>query len=158
MSSKDAIIEIVEEIDSKLLGSSNQRLKGIPSFNSLSSARLQAHIAFADALSGPQFSRIVVQKNFGMRKHHEQLLFLCQCACLVLIQLVIATLACEEVIKLCPQSVSGGLVWMLPIGQQIAVEEPEGPAEVFQDVAMGKEAWLEALVVTELMDPAQRQV
>ena len=99
-----------------------------------------------------------MQKNFRMRKHHEQLLFLCLCACLVLIQLVIATLACEEVIKLHPQSMSGGLVWMLPIGQQLAVEEPEGLAEVFQDVAMGKEAWLEALVVTELMDPAQRQL
>src|SRR5260370_34425413 len=92
-----------------------------------------------------------------MRKHHQQLFFLCQGACLILIQLVVATPACEEVIKLRPQSVSSGLVWMLPIGQQLTVEEPEGLAERFQDVAMGKEAWLEALVVTEFMNPAQRQ-
>jgi len=54
MSPKDAIMEIVKEIDTQLLGRGNQRLKGIPSLNSLSGTRLQAHIAFAYTLSGPQ--------------------------------------------------------------------------------------------------------
>ena len=61
-------MEIVEEIDSKLLGSSNQGLKGIPSFNSLSGTRLQAHIAFADALPGPQVQQDCCAKEFQDEK------------------------------------------------------------------------------------------
>ena len=60
MSVKDAILQIVEEIDAKLLGSSNERLKGIPCLNSLSSMCLQAYVTFAYPLSSPQSSRIVV--------------------------------------------------------------------------------------------------
>src|SRR6266480_515604 len=158
MSPKDAIIHIVEEIDAKLFGCADKRLKGIPSLDPIAGACLQAHVALTDPLSGSQFSGIVVQENFGMGKDHEQRFFLCQRPRFALIQLSIATRACKEVIKLGPQSMSSGLVWMQPIDQQLAVEEPEALAEVFQDVAMGKEAWLEALVVAEFMDPAQRQL
>ena len=56
----DAIMQRVEEIDSKLLGSSNQRLKRIPRPNPLSGPCLQTHVALTDPLSGSQFSWIVV--------------------------------------------------------------------------------------------------
>jgi len=66
-----------------------------------------------------------------MRKHHEQLISLFQGACFALIQLVVATLVSQELIKLGPQSGSGGWVWMLSIGKPLAVEQPERFAPIF---------------------------
>ena len=66
-----------------------------------------------------------------MDQYHEQLISLFQGACFALIQLVVATLACEELIKGGPQSESLGWVWMLSIGQQLAVEQPERFAPLF---------------------------
>ena len=66
-----------------------------------------------------------------MDQHHEQLISLFQGACFALIQLVVVTLVCEELIKLGPQSGSGGWVWMLALGKQLAVEQPERFAPIF---------------------------
>src|SRR5436189_6354165 len=99
MSPKDAIKHIVEEIDTKLLGRGNQCLKGVPSSNPLTGPGLQTHIALAHPLSGPQFSGIVVQKDLGMRKDHEQMPFLCQRPPFELIQEFVATAVAEEIIK-----------------------------------------------------------
>ena len=68
---RDAIMEILEEIDSKLVGRFNQRLEGIPGCDAIGSACLQTHVSFADPLSGTQFSRIVMQENLRMGKHHQ---------------------------------------------------------------------------------------
>ena len=92
-------MQILEEIDSQLLGSGNQRLKGIPGGDAIGGACLQTHIAFAHALSGPQFSRIIVQKDFRMGKDHEELLSLFQGPPLALIQLLVATCGSKELIK-----------------------------------------------------------
>ena len=99
MGKSDAIKHIVQEIDAKLLGGCNQCLKRVPCPNPLSGTSLQTDIALADPLSGPQFSRIIVQEDFGMRKHHEQLVFLGQCASFALIQELVATGLPEELIK-----------------------------------------------------------
>ena len=53
-------MKILVHIDPKLVGGPNQRLKGIPCPDTLCGACLQAHVSFADALSGTQLSRIVV--------------------------------------------------------------------------------------------------
>lgn len=74
----DAIMEILEEIDSKFGGRFDESLKGVPGRDALSGACLQTHISFADPLSGTQFSRIVVQENLRMGKHHQQGFFLGQ--------------------------------------------------------------------------------
>ena len=48
----DAIMEILGNIDTKLVGSFDKRLKGIPGPGALGGACLQTYIAFADTLSG----------------------------------------------------------------------------------------------------------
>src|SRR5713226_4532432 len=50
----NAIMEILGNIHSKLLGRFDQGLKGIPRVDPLGRACLQAHISFADALSSTQ--------------------------------------------------------------------------------------------------------
>src|SRR5882757_6107758 len=125
MGLQETILKIVEDIDSQFLGGPDERLKGIPSRNPIAGACLQTHIALADPLPSSQFSGVVVQKDFGMDEHHEQLVSLFEGACFALIQLVIATLLGEELIKLRPQSGSLGSVWLCSIGNQLAVELPE---------------------------------
>ena len=127
----DAIIHIGKEIHPKLFGGGNQRLKGVPCLDSIRATSLQTHIAFANPLASAQFGGIVVQKDFGMDQHHEQLIALFEGACFALIQLVVATRLCEELIKLGSQSESLGWVWMLSIGKQLVVEQPERLAPLF---------------------------
>ena len=66
-----------------------------------------------------------------MREHHEQLVTLLERAGFACIQLVIATPLSEELIKLGLQSGNFGWVWMLSIGGQLAVEEPERLVPLF---------------------------
>ena len=56
----DAVIKILVHIHCKLVGGPNQRLKSILCADALGGACLQAHISFADALSGTQFGWMVV--------------------------------------------------------------------------------------------------
>src|SRR6266576_1352372 len=92
-----------------------------------------------------------------MGKHHEQLLFLCQRPPFAFIQLLVAALACEEVIKGGLQSSSLGGAWVLSVVQEVLIQLPEGLAKVLQEVAMKSHAWNQFLVVTEFMNPAQRE-
>ena len=71
VSLSNAIIHILIDIDPKQARGPNQCLEGIPSPDALAGACLQAHITFADALSGTQLGGIVVQENFRMGKHHQ---------------------------------------------------------------------------------------
>jgi hypothetical protein len=100
-----------------------------------------AHIAFADALSGTKFGWIIVQKNFRMGKHHQQRFFLGERQGFALIQQVVATAVFKQVVKGRSQCIRLGWTGMVSIGQQISVELPEVFGELFQEVAMGKEAW-----------------
>ena len=56
----DAIMEILEEIDSKLFACFDQRLKGIPGPDAIKGTGLQTHVSFADPLSSTELSWIVV--------------------------------------------------------------------------------------------------
>jgi hypothetical protein len=47
---------------------------------------------------------------------------------------------------------------MVSVGQEVSVELPEVLGELLQDVAMGKEAWHQFLVVAIFMNPAQGQL
>lgn len=93
-----------------------------------------------------------------MRKDHEQLVFLCERPPFTFIQWLVAALACEEVIKLGFQSSSESGAWVLSVVQEALIQLPEGEAKVLQEVAMKSHAWNQLLVVTEFMDPAQRQL
>src|SRR5712671_2754102 len=118
----DAIIQIGKEIDPKFLGRGNQCLKGVPGLNPVSGACLQTHIAFANPLSSPQFSRIIVQENVGMGKHHEQVMFLCQGPLFALIQELVATGLPEELIKLGIQSAGLGRTRVVTIVQKALID------------------------------------
>src|SRR5260370_21448992 len=147
MSPKDAIKHIVEEIDTKLLGRGNQCLKGVPSSNPLTGPGLQADIALAHPLSGPQFSGIVVQKDFGMRKDHEQMLFLCQRPPFALIQEFVATGLAEELIKCGFQSGGLGRIRMVAVVQEALIQLPEALVKVLQEAAVVSKTWDQGLVV-----------
>src|SRR3979411_1086228 len=157
MGKSDAIIQIGKEIDPKFLGSCNQCLKGVPSLNPVSGTCLQTHIAFANPLSSPQFSRIIVQENLGMGKHHEQVMFLCQGPLFALIQELVATGLPEELIKLALQSAGLGRTRVVTIVQKALIELPEALAKLLQELHVMGKAGDQFLVVTQFMDPAQRQ-
>src|SRR5258708_1208092 len=157
MSTKDAIKTIVEEIDTKLLGRGNQCLKGVPSSNPLTGPGLQTHIALAHPLSGPQFSGIVVQKDFGMRKDHEQMLFLCQRPPFALIQEFVATGLAEELIKCGFQSGGLGRIRMVAVVQEALIQLPEALVKVLQEAAVVSKTWDQGLVVAGVMGPAAHQ-
>jgi len=53
-------MKILVHVHPKLGGGPNQRLKSIPRPDALAGACLQAHVSFADTLSGAEFRRIVV--------------------------------------------------------------------------------------------------
>src|SRR5258708_34327889 len=155
MSTKDATRRIVEEIDTKLLGRGNQCTKGVPSFNPLTGPGLQTHIALAHPLSGPQFSGIVVQKDFGMRKDHEQMLFLCQRPPFALIQEFVATGLAEELIKCGFRRAGFGMVTLVAVVQEALIQLPEALVKVLQEAAVVSKTWDQGLVVAVFMDPAQ---
>ena len=148
-------MKILIHIHPELVGGSNQCLKGIPCPDALSGACLQAHIAFADALSGTQLRRVVVQENLRMGKHHQQGFFLGMRPGETLIQLLIAAALPEEVIKGRPQCIRLCRIGIVSVGQQISVELPEVFGKLLQEVAMGQEAWGQFLVMAIFMDPAQ---
>ncbi len=158
MGLSDAVMKILVHIHPKFVGGPNQRLKGIPRPDALCGACLQAHISFADALSGTQLSRIVVQEDFGMGKHHQQRLFLGQRQGKALIQLLVAAGVPEELIKGCLQRLSLCRTGMVSVGQEVSVKLPEILGELLQDVTMGKKAWRQFLVVAIFMNPAQGQL
>src|SRR5258708_16533077 len=158
MSHKDAIKPIMEEIGTKLLGRGNQCLKGVPSSNPLTGPGLQTHIALAHPLSGPQFSGIVVQKDFGMRKDHEQMLFLCQRPPFALIQEFVATGLAEELIKCGFQSGGLGRIRMVAVVQEALIQLPEALVKVLQEAAVVSKTWDQGLVVAGYTDTAHRQL
>src|SRR5450755_2021443 len=135
-------MKILVYIHPKLDGRTHQCLKGIPRPNALSGARLQAHISFADALSGTQLRRIVVQEDFRMGKHHQQGLFLDQRPGEAFIQLLVAADLPEEEIKRSSQCLCLSRTGI------VSVELPERLGELLQEIAMGKEARCELLVMT----------
>jgi len=47
---------------------------------------------------------------------------------------------------------------MVSVGQQVSIELPEVLGELLQEVAMGKKAWRQFLVVAIFMDPAEGQL
>ena len=153
----DAIIQIGKEIDAKFLGGGNQCLKGVPGLNPISGACLQTHIAFANPLSRPQFSRIIVQENFWMGKHHEQVMFLCQGPLFALIQELVDTGLPEELIKLGRHRAGLGRTRAVTIVQKALIELPEACEELLQELQVVGKTGDQFLVVTKFMDPAQRQ-
>ena len=97
-----------------------------------------------------------MQENFGMGKHHQQVVFLGQRQGFALVQLVVVTGLCEEPLNLPALLVGllgGGLV---PVGQQPAVQLPEVLVEFVQSLAGIGEAGGQLLVVTMFMHPAER--
>ena len=147
-------MKILIHVDPKLVGGPNQRLKGIPRPNALNGACLQAHISFADTLSGPQFRWIVVQENFRMGKHHQQGFFLGQCECFALIQLFLAARMPEEEIKLPSQPVRLCRTGIMSIGHEVAIQLPERLGELIQEVAMDRKARHQFLVMAKFVYPA----
>src|SRR2546427_1568896 len=102
-------------------------------------ACLQTHVPFADALSGSQLGRIVMQEDFGMDQHDEQRLFLDQRQRFSLVQLVIAGSLPEKLLTFSPQRVSIRLMRMWLVGLQLAVQLPETLLEVLPRVGEGSE-------------------
>lgn len=153
----DAVMKIVEDIDPELVSRRNQCLEGIPSPNPLFGACLQTDVAFADALSGPELSRIIMQEDFRMGKHHKQLVFLCQRAPFALIELLVAAGLPEELIKLRPACLSLMRAGVLSVSQQVGIQLPEALGELLQEVAMVSKAWDQFLVMAIFMDPAESQ-
>src|SRR5947209_7362787 len=92
-----------------------------------------------------------------MRKDHEQLIALFERALFALIQLLVAAALCKELTKGGLQSGSLDRVGVVAVVQEALIQLPEGRAEVLQEGTMVSEAWLEFLVMTKFMDPAQRQ-
>src|SRR5437764_7091082 len=115
LSFRDSIKRGQVHIDPKLGGGANQRLKGVPRSDALSGACLQAHISFADALSGTQFGWIVVQENLWMGKHHQQRFFLGPRQGEALIQLAVAARLSEEGVKGHPQRMRLGRTRMVSV-------------------------------------------
>ena len=93
-----------------------------------------------------------------MGKHHQQRFFLGTRPGETLIQLLVATALPEEVVKGNPQRIRLGLAGMVSVGQQVSIELPEVLGKLLQEVAMGKKAWRQFLVVAIFMDPAQGQL
>ncbi len=152
-------MKILVHIHPKLDGRTHQRLRMYPTPQCpLWCVRGRAHISFADALSGTQLRRIVVQEDFRMGKHHQQGLFLDQRPGEAFIQLLVAADLPEEEIKRSSQCLSLCRTGIVSVGQEVSVERPERLGELLQEVAMGKEAWCEFLVMTIFMDPAQGQL
>jgi hypothetical protein len=150
----NTIMKIVEHIDLQFLGGFHQRLKGIPSSNALSGACLQAHVSFADALSGPELGGIVVQENFGMGKHDQQRFFLGQRQYFALIQLLVAAGLPKELVKGHSQRISLGDAGMVSVSQQVSVEFPKVLGELLEKLAMGQETRDKFLVMAIFVDPA----
>src|SRR5712692_10700423 len=148
-------MQILIHIHPELLGCADQGLKRIPSPYPLLSARLQAHIPFADSLPSSQLGRIVMQENFGMGKDHQQVVFLGQSQRFPLVQLVVVTALPEDPLKLTLQIVGLLLVWMLSVDQQLAVQLPELLLEFIKAFAMVRQAWGQLLVVAIFMHPAE---
>ena len=73
-----------------------------------------------------------MQKNFGMGKHHQQVVFLSQGQCFALVQLLVVTGLLKELLKLSSQIVSILLIGMLLIGEELAVQPPEAFLEAVQ--------------------------
>ncbi len=149
-------MQILIDIHRQLLGGAHQRLKGIPSPNAFPGTCLQTHVPFADALSSSQLGRIVMQEDFGMDQHDEQVLLLGQRQRFSLVQLFIAGSLPEKLLKFSAQRVSIRLMRMLLLGLQLAVQLPETLLEVLQELAMVRNVWDQLLVMAKLMDPAER--
>ncbi len=154
----NAIMEILSNIDSQFLGRFDQGLKGIPCVDPLGHAYLQAHIAFADALSGTQFCRMVVQKDLWMGKHHQQRIFFPLGQRFASVQLLVAAGRPKELIEGGVQALCLRLARMVSVGQQVSVECPEILGELLEEVEMGKEVWDQFLVVAILMNPTQSEL
>jgi hypothetical protein len=134
----NAVLKIAEKVDPQFPGGRHQGLKAIPGLQAFFGACLQAHIALAHSLAGSQFSRIVMQKDFGMDQHQEQLVFLGLRQSKTLIQLLVASRLPKELVKLRPQSLS--LLWMQPRGLQLVVQLPEVLPEGHKASGNGQES------------------
>ena len=66
-------MDVVVEADPQLRRRLRQRHEGVPGAGALGGARPEAHVAFPDALSRPQFGRVVVQGDLRMFEHQQQL-------------------------------------------------------------------------------------
>ena len=97
-----------------------------------------------------------MQEDFRMGEDHQQRFLLCQRPPFAFVQLVVAAGLLEEPFKLSLQSVSLGLVGMVPIVQQVAVQFPEALREGVQCLAVGRQKWAQLLVMAIFMDPAER--
>ena len=69
---RDSIIDIGVETDAQLFGGRRQGHESIPSLGAFDSARSETDFAFAHALTCPEFSRVVMQGDFGMIEHLQQ--------------------------------------------------------------------------------------
>src|SRR5260370_7715197 len=96
-----------------------------------------------------------MQENFGMGKHHEQLLSLFEGACFALIQWLVVTSLSEKLIKFGLQSSSMGGVWMLTVVQEALIQLPEPFIELLQEVGIVNKARDHFLLMPIFIDPPQ---
>jgi len=73
---RHAIPNVVIEADAQLLGRRREGLEGVPALLTLFRAGAETDIAFAHALPGAEFGRIVMQRELGMVEHQQQAGFL----------------------------------------------------------------------------------
>jgi hypothetical protein len=96
-----------------------------------------------------------MQQNFWMRKNHKELLTLFKGAFFAGIQLLVTAGHSKDLIEGGLQNDHLGRVWMVAIVQEALIQRSLGGAELLQEGDMMGETWLEFLVMTEFMDPAQ---
>ena len=99
----------------------------------------------AHPLTGAQLRRVVVQRDLGVREHHEQGVLLGQGQCRPGIQLRVARRRPEQHRERRPQRRSVGRCGLLAIGQQAAIERPERVPDPVQTRAVGLQARLQLL-------------
>lgn len=69
-------MDILVKTHVKFFGRRGQGHEGVPGACTIRGARAKADIPFADALSPPQFGRVVMQRKFGIFQNQQQVGFL----------------------------------------------------------------------------------
>src|SRR3989441_4446620 len=126
----DTVMDVVRETDAKFGCRRRQRHEGVPGLGTFAGARPEAHIPFTYPCARSQFGWVVVQGNFRVCQHHQQVALLGARLGNPLVQRLVARDGREERLELPVQARRLLQHRLLPIRQQLVVVGPKTLHEV----------------------------